>query len=222
MYFRRSHTFCRARVALSSEHNTAAMVMAAKEGDNEQFGRLLEQYRGYLLMLGHRYLSERMRRRIDPADLVQSTFLEAQRDWQAFRGTTPGEFASWLRHILKNNVATAVARHVTTQKRSINREVSAPAGNSSGGDWLSQQPADTSSPSRRVVRAEAAMALLEALHALPETQAEAIRLRYLEGLTLVEIVDRMDKSETAVAGLLKRGLAKLRTVLGTRWQEYCR
>jgi RNA polymerase sigma-70 factor (ECF subfamily) len=72
------------------------------------------------------------------------------------------------------------------------------------------------------VRAEAALALLDALHSLPETQAEAIRLRYLEGLTLAEIVDRMDKSETAVAGLLKRGLAKLRTTLGTRWQEYTR
>lgn len=198
------------------------MVTAAKQGDNEQFGRLLEQYRGYLLMLGHRYLSERMRRRIDPSDLVQSTFLEAQRDWKSFRGTSPGEFASWLRHILKNNVATAVARHVTTQKRSINREVFAPADNASGVDWLSQQPADTSTPSRKVVRAEAAMALLEALHGLPETQAEALRLRYLEGLTLAEIVDRMGKSETAVAGLLKRGLAKLRTSLGARWQEYSR
>jgi len=207
---------------LSSELTTAAMVLAAKNGDNEQFGQLLEQYRGYLLMLGHRYLSEKMRRRIDPADLVQSTFLEAKRDWHAFRGTTPGEFAAWLRHILKNNVATAVARHVTTQKRSINREVSAPVGQSSGGDWLAQQPADSSSPSRRVVKAEAAMALLEALHALPETQAEAIRLRYLEGLALAEIVDRMGKSETAVAGLLKRGLAKLRTSLGTKWQEHSR
>jgi RNA polymerase sigma-70 factor (ECF subfamily) len=207
---------------LSSELTTAAMVLAAKDGDNEQFGQLLEQYRGYLSMLGHRYLSEKMRRRIDPADLVQSTFLEAKRDWHAFRGTTPAEFAAWLRHILKNNVATAVARHVTTQKRSINREVSAPAGLSSAGDWLAQQPANSSSPSRRVVKAEAAMALLEALHALPETQAEAIRLRYLEGLALAEIVDRMGKSETAVAGLLKRGLAKLRTSLGSQWQEYSR
>jgi RNA polymerase sigma-70 factor (ECF subfamily) len=209
-------------IAVSSELTTTAMVIAAKGGDHEQFGRLLEQYRGYLLMLGHRYLSDKMRRRIDPADLVQSTFLEAQRDWHQFRGTSPAEFSSWLRHILKNNVATAVARHVTTQKRSINREVAAPAGTSSAGNWLAQQPGGGSSPSRRVVRAEAALELLDALHALPESQAEAIRLRYLEGLPLAEIVDRMGKSETAVAGLLKRGLAKLRASLGKRWQEHSR
>ncbi len=206
---------------MSVEQSTAAKVMAAKRGDREEFGRLLEQYRGYLLMLGHRYLSQRMRQRIDPADLVQTTFLEAQRDWAAFRGSTPAEFTSWLRHILKNNVASAVARHITTQKRSLDREVAAGGvGTSSGGDWLAQQPAGTSSPSRRIVRAEVAEQLLEALHGLPETQAEAVRLRYLEGQTLAEIVDRMGKSDTAVAGLLKRGLAKLRSNLGHQWEEF--
>jgi RNA polymerase sigma-70 factor, ECF subfamily len=205
---------------VTAEPSTTALVHAAKAGDNEQFGRLLEQYRGYLLMLGHRYLSERMRRRVDPADLVQATFLEAKRDWASFRGSTPGEFTSWLRNILKNNLASAVARHVTTQKRSLNREVAVAGGNSSAGDWIAQQPGNTSTPSGKVVRAEAAAKLMEALHALPETQAEALRLRYLEGLTLLEIVDRMGKSEMAVAGLLKRGLAKLRTALGKQWEEY--
>jgi RNA polymerase sigma-70 factor, ECF subfamily len=205
---------------VTAEPSTTALVHAAKAGDNEQFGRLLEQYRGYLLMLGHRYLSERMRRRVDPADLVQATFLEAKRDWASFRGSTPGEFTSWLKNILKNNLASAVARHVTTQKRSLNREVAVAGGNSSAGDWIAQQPGNTSTPSGKVVRAEAAAKLMEALHALPETQAEALRLRYLEGLTLLEIVDRMGKSEMAVAGLLKRGLAKLRSSLGKQWEEY--
>jgi len=35
-------------------------------------------------------------------------------------------------------------------------------------------------------------------------------MRYLEGMSLKEISDRMDKSEMAVAGLLKRGLQGLR------------
>ena len=57
------------------------------------------------------------------------------------------------------------------------------------------------------------MALLAALHQIPETQAEAIRLRYMEGLSLSDIVERMGKSDTAVAGLLKRGLQKLRIIM---------
>lgn len=198
--------------------STTQLVIASKRGDNEALGQLLEQYRGYLLMLAHRYLSERLRRRVDPADIVQLTYLEAKRDLPAFRGETPAEFAGWIRGMLKNNVATAVTRHVTTQKRSLTREVDASpmAGHDSvGGGWIQQLPGSTTSPSGVAIRSEAVMALLGALHQLPETQAEAIRLRYMEGLSLADIVERMGKSDTAVAGLLKRGLKKLRTIMDT-------
>ena len=205
---------------VDGDMSTTELVVASKDGDNHALGRLLEQYRGYLLMLAHRYLSERLRRRVDPADIVQLTFLEAKRDLSAFRGNSPAEFAGWLRGMLKNNVATAVTRHVTTQKRSVRREVDAspgPAANdSSGGGWIQQLPGSTTSPSGVAIRAEAVVALFEALHQLPETQAEAIRLRYMEGLSLAEIVERMGKTDTAVAGLLKRGLQKLRTIMDTK------
>ena len=203
---------------IDGEMSTTQLVIASKEGDNEALGRLLEQYRGYLLMLAHRYLSERLRRRVDPSDIVQLTYLEAKRDLSSFRGNTPAEFSGWLRGMLKNNVATAVTRHVTTQKRSIKREVTANPKDDKGsgeGAWIQQLPGSTTSPSGVAIRAEAVVALFEALHHLPETQAEAIRLRYMEGLPLAEIVERMGKSETAVAGLLKQGLRKLRTVLDT-------
>ncbi len=198
--------------------STSQLVVASKSGDNEAFGRLLEQYRGYLLMLAHRYLSAALRRRVDPSDIVQLTFLEAKRDLGGFRGETPAEFAGWLRGILKNNVATAVTRHVTTQKRSIKREVNAGGGNeneSNLGGWIQQLPGSTTSPSGVAIRGEAVVALMAALHQLPESQAEAIRLRYMEGLPLAEIVERIGKSDTAVAGLLKRGLQKLRTIMDT-------
>ncbi|TWU63119.1 ECF RNA polymerase sigma-E factor [Crateriforma conspicua] len=191
--------------------STAQLLVASQRGDNEAFGRLLDQYRGYLLMLAHRYLSERLRRRIDPLDLVQWTYLEAKRDLHQFRGTTPAEFAAWLRGMLKHNVASAVTRHVTTQKRSLKREVTVgDLKQGSDAAWIQQMPGSTTSPSGVAIRGEAVLELLNALHSLPETQAEAIRLRYMEGLSLSQITERMGKSETAVAGLLKRGLRKLR------------
>lgn len=205
--------------------STTQLVVASKEGDNEALGVLLEQYRGYLLMLSHRYLSDQLRRRIDPADVVQLTFLEAKRDLGSFRGQSPAEFAGWLRGMLKNNVATAVTRHITTKKRSIRREVNLgpqSAGSDSAGQWLGQMPGSTTSPSGVAIRSEAVLALVQALHQLPESQAEAIRLRYMEGLPLAEIVERMGKTDTAVAGLLKRGLQKLRTLLdidNSPWME---
>jgi RNA polymerase sigma-70 factor (ECF subfamily) len=57
---------------------------------------------------------------------------------------------------------------------------------------------------------EAAARLAEAIESLPEDQREAIRLRHLEGWTLEQLAVRFGRSESAVAGLLKRGLRGLR------------
>ena len=45
---------------------------------------------------------------------------------------------------------------------------------------------------------------------LPESQRDAIELFHLQGLSLREIAKQLGRSESAVAGLLHRGLRQLR------------
>lgn len=59
-------------------------------------------------------------------------------------------------------------------------------------------PGAVTSPSGRAMRAEGALRIEEALADLPERQAEAVRLRYLEGLSVAETCERMDCTEPAV------------------------
>jgi len=54
---------------------------------------------------------------------------------------------------------------------------------------------------------------------LPVAQRESLQLRFYEGLSVAEIVDKMGRSETAVAGLLKRGLSALRAMMIDQVQE---
>ena len=76
---------------------------------------------------------------------------------------------------------------------------------------LEQQiEADQSSPSKRARRGEALELLERAVKELPDDQREAVRLRYMRGWSLEQLAGRLDRSETAVAGLLKRGLQALR------------
>jgi RNA polymerase sigma-70 factor (ECF subfamily) len=82
--------------------------------------------------------------------------------------------------------------------------------NGSRAGWLA---ADQSSPSHRAIRAEAAIKLARALRQLPEDQREAVRLRHLEGWSLSELAEHFGRSQFAVAGLVKRGLQTLRTVM---------
>lgn len=182
----------------------------ALAGNADSLGELLEHYRAYLTVLAQRYMDNRLRGRLDAADIVQVTFLEAQRDLPAFRGHQIEELLGWLRHILRNNVSSAHQKHIFTQKRSAGREVSnSPTDSRPAITDLA--PSETTSPSQRMMKNEAAVYLSNCLELLPDTQREAIRLRYVEGCSLKEIAVRMDKSEMAVAGLLKRGLKALRS-----------
>ncbi|MCA9129446.1 MAG: sigma-70 family RNA polymerase sigma factor [Planctomycetales bacterium] len=179
-------------------------------GDAESLGELLQDYRAYLTVLAERYLDNRLRGRLDAADVVQITFMEAQRDLPSFRGTQIEELLGWLRHILRNNVSSAHQKHIHTQKRSAGREVSNSPTDSRPA-LTDMAPAETTSPSQRLMRDEAAVYLASCLEEIPDTQREAIRLRYVEGQSLRQIAELMDKSEMAVAGLLKRGLQALRS-----------
>ncbi|MCU0715314.1 MAG: sigma-70 family RNA polymerase sigma factor [Pirellula sp.] len=189
------------------------MLNRAKAGDEKAKGELLEQFRPYLNVLAQRHLDDRLRGRLDFTDVVQTTFLEASRDFGAFRGENVDSLLAWLRNILRNNVHTAHQQHLGTQKRSARLETRISIASESGGSSLGMAdivPSETSTPSQRVMKSEAAAVLAMHLEKIPETQRQAIRLRYLEGLSLKEISDRMEKSEMAVAGLLKRGLRTLR------------
>lgn len=192
-----------------NRNNHQQLLNAALAGDRQALGQLLADFQAYLTVLAQRYLDPRLRGRLDPSDLVQVTFLEAQRDLEHFRGERIEELLGWLRNILRHNISSAHQNHLHAQKRSAGREqVNQPADDRPALTDLA--PSETTSPSQRMMRDEAAVHLANCLQTLPETQREAIRLRYVEGQSLKEISRLMDKSELAVAGLLKRGLQSLR------------
>src|SRR5262249_54092818 len=150
---------------------------------------------------------------LDPDDLVQQTFLEAQKQWPAFHDRSDGEVAAWLRTVLANNLADAL-RAQTAAKRDVHRqrslETALEQASSRLGGWLA---ADQSSPSEQAQRHEDAVRLADALEQMPEAEREALVLQHWHGWTLAQIGERMGRSRDAVAGLLKRGLKRLRQLL---------
>ncbi len=103
--------------------DSQAKLDAAKKGDDESLGLLLDQYRPYLHVLAQRYLDQRVQGRVDPQDLVQQTFMEAHRDFGAFRGDCVASLLAWLRNMLRNNVATIHQRHLFAQRRAATRTI---------------------------------------------------------------------------------------------------
>jgi RNA polymerase sigma-70 factor (ECF subfamily) len=177
--------------------------------ENSAIGAELEAFRPYLQIMAESQLFDRLKSKVDAADIVQQTLVQAYQARDQYRGQSSAERAAWLRTIL-NNVLLATAREFSRQRRDINREHSMQAIEQSSMHLTNLLIATTSSPSAALHRQELANQLAHAMLALTSDQRQAVMLKYWEGLTLVEISQRLEKSTEAVAGLIFRAMQKLR------------
>ena len=183
-------------------------IQRARDGDPDALGELLEQHRGYLKVLAQRIFEGKLQARLDASDAVQRTCLSVHKAIRDFRGETPAEFLVWLRQIHEGNLYNLLREHLG-QRRGVNRE------DASAAEAMDSLIADAvqSTPSQRILRDENSVQLTAALERLLPDQREAVRLRYLEGLTVKEIALALKRSEKAAGALILRGLAALRKLL---------
>jgi len=175
--------------------------------------RPLEEHREYLRLLARLQLDPRLQSKLDPSDLVQQTLLKAHERRDQFRGTTGTQLAAWLRQILAHTLADAV-RQYGTAARDVALEHSLEDSLADSSARLEAWLADSrSSPSQQAVRNEQLLRLADALAQLPEDQRRAVELHHLQGRSLAEVGAQLARGKRAVAGLLFRGLRKLRTLL---------
>lgn len=190
-------------------------LVQARTGDPLALGRLLELYRGYLSLLARLQINRRLQGKVDPADLVQDTFLAAHRAWPEFRGTTERALVCWLRTILAAHLANVVRHYFTTQGRDVRLERELAAEIDQSSRVLDQGLlAVQASPSQDAARREQAVLLADALGELPEDYREVLILRHLEELTFPEVAQRMDRTVDSVKKLWARALDRLRRSLG--------
>jgi RNA polymerase sigma-70 factor (ECF subfamily) len=197
--------------AQRSKPNVQELLPGAKEGDKTAINLLLARYRPYLRVICS-LQPQFCQSRDDESDIVQHTLIDATRGLAEFRGETEEEFGAWIAKLLERNILQSLRRH-TADKRDVRRETI--DWNPSGSAQLVWHSLATSqsSPENSIFRGEAALQLAEALENLPADQRTALELRYLGQQSLKSISEYMSKSTGSVAGLLRRGIEKLRDVL---------
>jgi RNA polymerase sigma-70 factor (ECF subfamily) len=173
----------------------------------------IEQFRPYLRVLARAQLEARFQAKIDPSDLVQQTLFEAHQARAQFRGQSDEERMAWLRRILARNLADEV-RKLCREKRDVGLEQSLQAALDESSFRLEGcLAADDSRPDHRAMRNEQLAQLAAAIEALPDDQRQAVVWHHLQGHSAAEIAALLGRTEVAVAGLLRRGLKKLRVLL---------
>jgi RNA polymerase sigma-70 factor (ECF subfamily) len=173
----------------------------------------LENYRQYLRLLARLHLDVRLQGKVDPSDIVQQTLLKAHENRDQFRGQTEGELSAWLRRILANTLTDALVQFCRAKRDvALERSLEGAMADSSVRleAWLA---ADQSSPSDRVIRQEQLQQLATALAQLPDDQRTALELQHLHGYSVGVISAHMGRTKSAVGGLLRRGMHRLRGLL---------
>jgi RNA polymerase sigma-70 factor (ECF subfamily) len=178
------------------------LLNRARVGDREALGKLLDRFRSYLRLLARHQLKKRLREKLDASDLIQETFLEAQRDFGQFRGSSEAELAAWLRQILAHNLANQIERYYGAKGRDVRleRELSVRLARSSAAlerGLVARQL----TPSQWAARRDQAVLLASLLERLPPTYRQVLELRHIDSLTFPQIAQQMTRSEDSVKNL---------------------
>ncbi|MBI1348015.1 sigma-70 family RNA polymerase sigma factor [bacterium] len=186
-----------------SDSELLGLIQQARRGDEAALGEILDGQRDWLRAVARKELDGKIASRIDASDIVQQTLLSAFNRFQQFEGRSQGEFIAWLRKIQEHNIQDAMRRHLDSHQRGTDREdVHVDLGDIATND--------VSTPSGLAMRMEQVASLRQVLEVLPEDQREAVRLRHLEGWSLVQLANHFGRSKSAIASLLKRGIEHLR------------
>lgn len=181
-------------------------MIAGEAGKN---GCDLERYRPFLSLLVRLDLDPRLQGKVDLSGVVQQTLLEGHQGIQDFRGQGEDGLLIWLRQILSRNLLDEVRR-----LRRIKVDVALDRSLEELSSVVeSRLVAEQTSPSQQIIRHEELLRLAAAISRLPGDQQTALIRHHLQGATLATVASEMGRSKTAVAGLLHRGMTKLRDLL---------
>ena len=163
----------------------AARLAAARAGSSEALGQTLEQFRRYLLGVARHAVGPALKSKGGASDLVQDTFLEAQRLFPRFDGASEAQLRAWLRCLLLHKAAKLGRRYSSTAKRQVSREIAMGTGERAA--RLSQIAAAAPTPSMAAMSAEQSQALRAAIDRLPLDYRRVITMRYSDGLAFDEV-----------------------------------
>jgi RNA polymerase sigma-70 factor (ECF subfamily) len=190
---------------------------AARGGSRTALGALLDECRNYLLLIANRDLGEGIQGKVGASDLVQETFIEAQRIFERFEGTSSQELRAWLVRILEYKIAQATRRFVGTEKRDVRREVSL---DTLTRDECPQEPIESVPAVTPLDERSAKWAtLLAAVERLPPDYRLAIEIRSFAQRPFAELAATLGRSTEAARRLWLRAVVRLRNELAANDHE---
>ena len=173
------------------------LLQAVARGDESALAALYDRYRLILFGLILRILHDRQ----EAEDVLQEAFLQVWRRAKDF-DRSRGRAFTWLVTIARSRALDRL-RMAGSRSKLIDADTELVSG-------------DVIDPAQDMARSEEGAIVRQALRELPDEQRRALLLAYFEGLTQVEIAQRLGEPLGTVKTRMRSGLIKLRELLRDR------
>src|SRR6516165_5101746 len=165
-------------------------VRRAAAGDEEALRTLFGAHRDRLKRMVHLRLSRRLAGRVDDEDVLQEAFLEIARKLADYAQEPKLPLFLWMRQMTALKLAEVHRRHLGTQLRDADREVTLHRGGLPLADSVSlaaQLLGTLTTPSQAAIKAETRLLVQEALNSMDPIDREVLALKHFEQLSTSEM-----------------------------------
>lgn len=192
------------------------LLNRATRGDEEALVRLLKQHSPEIQRGLAGDISRQWRAVLSAEDVMQQTYCDAFLDINKFRGKTESSFVAWLRTMAKHNLKDAIEMLNAEKRRpKKGRRTESEATADSYDDLLGRLCATSTTPSRCAARNERTTAIKDAITKLPDDYRHVVRMCDIQGWSLEEAADALNRTKGAVAMLRVRAHRRLAEIMGS-------
>jgi RNA polymerase sigma-70 factor (ECF subfamily) len=192
------------------------LLQRAAGGDELAAHDLFARHRDRLKRMVHLRLSRRLQGRVDDSDVLQETFLDVARRLQEYTADPKLPFYLWLRHLAGLKLAEIHRRHLGTQLRDADREVTLHRGGLPEADSVSLAAhllGQLTTPSQAAIRAETRLMVQEALNSMDPVDREVLALKHFEQLSTSEMAEVLGMSKAGAGSRYLRAIKRLKAIL---------
>lgn len=198
---------------MSKDHETslptADLLASARSGNQQAWEALFARHADRLQLFVRLRLGPALACQVEPADVLQETYLRALQALPQFESRGSGSFLNWLCRIADNCLHDLADHHGAAKRRppGVAERLSR---------IVDHARLSATGPPTAAARLEAQGRLTQALQRLPEDERQALVLRFFEGRSLDELAPLLGRSATSVRRLLGRAMALLGQALESR------
>lgn len=189
-----------------------------RSGDREDFDRVFRIHATRVLVYANYNIGERLRGKLDPADVLERVYLKAFKSREAFRKRAERHGLTKLLIRLADQEITEAYRDLFKAAKLDSRsELKMDCLQSRGEgafDPLEWTPADQTSISAKIVRQAEYQRVMDTLRRLTPVEQYVTVARIIEALPTARIAARLGRPNGAVRRILTRVRARLRDMSG--------